>query len=292
MKLRRIALVGLAVVMAFGLMLGLSGCGFIIPIRGNGNVVSVYVPLNGTFDEIVVGGSFNVVVSSQASNRAILHVEENLARFVQVELQGNTLRVSQPINTSIRPTRPVEIHIGTEMLRGVRVTGSGSVMGEGQFEADNFRGSVSGSGSAELSFGDVNMLDISITGSGRLDLAGGIAERANVTVSGSGRADIDFDITDTLDLRITGSGDVMFEDGIADQANISVSGSGTANLRRLVTQAAYVRVTGSGDVFITLEESLNGSIAGSGDVTYFGYIDDANVDVRTTGSGRVRRGRS
>jgi hypothetical protein len=102
-------------------------------------------------------------------------------------------------------------------------------------------------------------------GSGSIS-ANGLAARAfGLTISGSSAATLK-GTAESFDLSVFGSGDVQAGELIAKQVNVNVSGSADA-----VVQAT---------------QSLNASVTGSGDVTYFG--NPANVQRNVTGTGAVK----
>jgi len=145
----------------------------------------------------------------------------------------------------------------------VLVTGSGGAW----VPADNANGgsvtgsravlTVTGSGGARVDGDDAG--GVSVRG-----------ERMNVTVTGSGGVRLGEMEADQLDVRVTGSGDLTVAGGrVVDQA-ISTSGSGTYRARELRSDTAQARVTGSGTVTIQVADELQARLTGSGDVRYAG----------------------
>ncbi|WP_423148328.1 head GIN domain-containing protein [Rubrolithibacter danxiaensis] len=109
--------------------------------------------------------------------------------------------------------------------------------------------------------------EVSLSGSGKLDIAGAFPDQ------------------EIFRLRISGSADVTVEDRFnSEEVRADISGSGNANLEKINAQHAEVNISGSGDVRITSEETLKARISGSGKVFYTG---NATVNSSISGSGKV-----
>ncbi len=105
---------------------------------------------------------------------------------------------------------------------------------------------------------------LKVSGSGALEWQG-VAPQIGAEVNGSG------------DLRLAGS---------TDRLVLGVHGSGDAAASRLEAATGTVEVNGSGDASVTIRQSAEVSIRGSGDVDLFG---GANLSrVVHTGSGDLR----
>lgn len=109
-----------------------------------------------------------------------------------------------------------------------------------------------------------------------------------VSVSGSGKINVaDFD-GENLEFDISGSGQIKVV-GVTHSVSVDVSGSGSADLTELVSQTADIRISGSGKAKVNASEQLNVSISGSGRVDYIG---NPKVKKRIAGSGRISKMKS
>ena len=106
-----------------------------------------------------------------------------------------------------------------------------------------------------------------------------------IRLSGSGDIEIIGLDGEEFSYRLSGSGDLTAE-GRVDNLSIRISGSGDVDTRDLIAKDVIVRVTGSGDAMVYAEESFDGHISGSGDITCWG--DPEDVDKSTPGSGDIR----
>lgn len=107
-----------------------------------------------------------------------------------------------------------------------------------------------------------------------------------VALSGSGDVVVEGLTGEQFEYEISGSGEATLI-GTVEEVNIEVSGSGDVDARELKAKRAYVAIAGSGDVAVWAEELLDGDIAGSGDIAYYGNPSKVNKNV--AGSGDIRK---
>lgn len=108
-----------------------------------------------------------------------------------------------------------------------------------------------------------------------------------ISASGSGDFEIDNLTGDYFEYNISGSGDLTVNGEVTD-LEISVSGSGDVDAKNLKAENAWVQISGSGDVEVYAGRSLNCSVAGSGDIRYYGEPTDISRSVSGSGSIRAR----
>lgn len=124
-------------------------------------------------------------------------------------------------------------------------------------------------------------------GSGDLRVTGVQGRRLESAIDGSGDLRIDDARLGRYDLRVAGSGDVTIA-GHADEARFQVDGSGDVHAAGLAARRVEVRIAGSGDAQVDATESLDASVAGSGDVSYGGHPREVTRHVAGSGSVRER----
>lgn len=179
----------------------------------------------------------------------------------------------------------VTVTITLKDLSALNVSGSGDAVAEGVFKTDNLDLSVSGSGSLEIEATVAGRLQANVSGSGDLTMKGSCQE-LNSDVSGSGKVNITGDIRDLADFSVSGSGKIS-ANGTAKSVHAGISGSGKVLAANLETEKCEVRITGSGDVEINVKTDLDATITGSGSVNYKG--NPSHVNSHATGSGHVRK---
>ena len=135
----------------------------------------------------------------------------------------------------------------------------------------------------------VTMKDIrAISSSGAGDIRAGALRTGDVklAVAGSGDLHIAELTAKMVHAAVAGSGDLTVA-GRADSLEAGVAGSGDLKAGRLEVADAKVGVAGSGSASVWARASLHASVAGSGDLRYFG--DPALRKTSVTGSGSLRR---
>ena len=127
---------------------------------------------------------------------------------------------------------------------------------------------------------------LSISGSGKAVVENGLkSDRMNLSVSGSGRIEIPSLTADDMKCSISGSGDIAINGGKIGRADLSISGSGSYSGEDAEIEEFDAGISGSGNCSCYVTESLSASISGSGNVVYSG---SPRINVRSSGSGRVR----
>jgi len=126
--------------------------------------------------------------------------------------------------------------------------------------------SLSGSGSLQTNtlFSDMDHVQVSVSGSGRMD----VRTEARAITS-----------------QVSGSGRIYF-DGSVDEFSITISGSGKIDAEALASNRCDVNISGSGNATVLVHDELDAKISGSGNVRYHG--DVARIQSRVSGSGHVR----
>ena len=126
---------------------------------------------------------------------------------------------------------------------------------------------------------------VKLDGSGDVTSSGTFtAEVMKLGIAGSGNITLAFNAERT-EADIDGSGDMKLS-GTTATLSVDLAGSGDVNAKGLRADKADVDIMGSGDVTLFASESLDASIAGSGDVAFAGRPGKVNTNVM--GSGEVR----
>ncbi len=128
---------------------------------------------------------------------------------------------------------------------------------------------------------------ITVSGSGDVFNDGAISSRIlNLTVSGSGKIKLDDLEAERVKCLQSGSGNIYLDgNGEATDLNISISGSGNFVGEDFEAKDVSVRISGSGGADVHCNENLKARIAGSGNINYNG---NPNIDQSIAGSGKVQ----
>lgn len=95
--------------------------------------------------------------------------------------------------------------------------------------------------------------------------------------------------TDNMDVTLRGSGDIQIDDLICDRCHVELIGSGDIGLTSVEAQDASAVLIGSGDIDLCLRkvDDTSLSLKGSGDITAEFSKDCGSVDCDLRGSGDI-----
>lgn len=146
---------------------------------------------------------------------------------------------------------------------------------------------VDGSGNLRIFGLEGGAAELRVKGSGDLRAVRVAVDEIEAVVSGSGELFLKEVFARDGEFIVTGSGDlVVTEGGRVERLEVNVIGSGDADLDDVAARVAEVNVIGSGTATIgTVDERLNASVLGSGDIRYRG---EPETDTVTLGSGEIR----
>ena len=199
-----------------------------------------------SFDRIRVDGPYKVVLQVGVAPYAVASGSQAALDEVAIDVQGRTL-VVHPSRSSWggfpgENRGPVEIRIGTHELTQAWLNGSGSLQ-INQVRGLTFDLSVQGSGAVDVEQAEVDQLRVSIGGTAAAIIAGK-AGKASVTVRGTGS----FDGTRlaSKDAAITADGPATIKTDVANSATIE--GYGPATITLTGEPACTSRLKGSASV--------------------------------------------
>jgi T5SS/PEP-CTERM-associated repeat protein len=175
------------------------------------------------FDEIVLLGSGDVIVSVTGTESLEIEAEDNVMPLLTSDVIDGRLELG--VTGSITTSRGITYTITAAQLEGVTIRGSGDINGT-DIDAISFEAAIEGSGRIDLT-GTSDDLTVRIEGSGDFDGRDLVSATGTVTVDGSGAALVN--VTDELTVTINGSGDVEF---IGDPLVFeTINGSGNVSRR-------------------------------------------------------------
>lgn len=207
----------LAGVLILGVAVLAAGCTI-----GSGNVITETRNVSG-FDEIVLLGSGDVIVSVTGTESLEIEAEDNVMPLLTSDVIDGRLELG--VTGSITTTHSITYTITAAQLKGVTIRGSGDINGT-DIDAISFEAAIEGSGRIDLT-GTSDDLTVRIEGSGDFDGRDLVSATGTVTVDGSGAALVN--VTDELTVTINGSGDVEF---IGDPLVFeTINGSGNVSRR-------------------------------------------------------------
>jgi hypothetical protein len=245
------------------------------------------------FDEIEVRGDMEVEISQDDSMELQLRGAQEDLNESPFYLKGSTLVLGKANKYFARESKGIKARVTLPTLTELKVDGSGNVYVTAFVLSESERGeapriSADGSGDVKLFSLTGPALELRVKGSGMIKAVDVFVDDLEALVGGSGDLFMQNVKAQTGELVITGSGDLTVTDsGFISDLEVSVVGSGDARLSPLDCDRAEVNIVGSGDASIgTVNNTLNASILGSGDIRYGGKPE---VEKALLGSGEVRR---
>ncbi len=203
----------------------LSGCALII-VQGNGNVTTESRTLTGAFTNVSADSTVDVVIVRGSSYSATVEIDSNLQRYVELELGGNTLHVTNPEAVMFSATRAV-VRIVMPALEEAATVGTGDLLIQ--------------------DFDTGAAIELRTTGTGDVSYSGTAFELSAI-VEGTGAVLLEGDAV-FLNVSIAGTGDVDAYAFFSDYANVSIAGTGNAVVYANETVTAVLSGTGDLDVY-------------------------------------------
>jgi hypothetical protein len=210
-------------------------------IRGEGPVVSENRNLKD-FHQIDFGVDGEVILKQGPRQEIKIEAQENILDVLETKVRKGKLEIDFG-NHQVRRYKDLKIYITVPEITYLKVSGSGRITGDTDFEVDDLDLRISGSGSIDFGALGANKIDSEISGSGDLFLNGDcVKHESNISGSGKIRA---YDLASVqTNIRISGSGNA--EVAVLDYLKANVSGSGKVRYKGNPT--VDVNISGSGKV--------------------------------------------
>jgi hypothetical protein len=191
-----------------------------------------------------IGLSFhgNVVLTQGSTQKVTIEAQQNIIDNIKREVKSGKWNIG--FEKNVKESKPVTIFITIPTLKGIGVSGSGTLVSTNTFKGlEDLSVAVAGSGTVKLG-AEAKSTEVAISGSGEVNLSG---------------------TSITLEIAISGSGDVIAQELKTDKCEVHISGSGDARVN--VDKSLEAAISGSGDVFYTGSASVSSHVSGSGSVS-------------------------
>jgi hypothetical protein len=239
----------LAAAFALLFVLGCMCAGLTIPVgspRGSGDPGQEVREVSGV-REVELAGFGNLYVEVGEKEHLLIEADDNLLRYIETEVQGDTLVIRHRRGMGLRPRLPIEYHLTVTSLEALQVTGAGNVKLP-ELQAERF--------------------DVQISGAGSIDLEEINADRLYVRIGGAGDFEIEGGAVGEQDVSISGAGDYRARDLESNTADVNLSGLGSATL--WVREHLEVHITGAGSVRYVGRPTVEKHVTGVGNVEAIG----------------------
>lgn len=188
------------------------------------------------FEEVEVVGSPNVYYTQADSFSVRVKGPDNFVDNILTEKNGKTLTVRNKgkwgvVNISFSDEDELAVYVTSPDLVAVRVNGSGDFISTDLIDTDNMNITLRGSGDINIDKLLCDRCDVELIGSGDIDLPEVEAKETSAVLVGSG--DIKMGLSKVADTRLSlkGSGDIKvdFSEGCRS-VDCTVNGSGDIGL--------------------------------------------------------------
>jgi hypothetical protein len=197
------------------------------------------------FDRIDLRGYGDIVLIQGDEERLAITADEKVMPRLISEVRGGRLVLDQDhtwLDWITFGNSPIHYEIGVKLLNGVTISGTGT------FVAARLESAV---------------VQMGVTGSGKIKIDDLQTQNAEITIGGSG------------EVRLSGN---------AAKTQIRTSGSAKIYALELACQEVELRISGSGQAWVQAEKSLNVNVSGSAKVYYRG---NPTLSPKISGSARI-----
>lgn len=194
------------------------------------------------FSAVITGGSEDLYVTQGANQKVRIEGDEEDVKDIETNVRNGVLHIEYK-DKWFRSHNRVKIYVTMKDIHGLKLAGSGNIIGETPITTDELELGISGSGSIKL--------DVTAT-----EINSGISGSGNIRLTGK---------TTDHNFKISGSGDVNTLDLKADNCAIQISGAGDAKVN--VSKKLDVKISGSGSIrYAGDPDKVNTNVSGSGSV--------------------------
>ena len=225
----------------------------VVFIRAHANTVAVagsaaseVRPVTANIVNVILSGPIDLALKQAATPELLVRGDAKLVSRVTTRLEGNTLYIgTRGIYISVGKTEQTKIELSLPNLEKLQTSGSGDAVIKG-FKGNKLEVSLQGSGNINLD-GEYQQVSASLNGSGDLNLGLGNAELLELASYGSGDSIVRGQVK-SFNARLTGSGDLKASALKSVAVNLNSTGSSSSKV--FAVQEIKLKVTGSGDVHV------------------------------------------
>jgi hypothetical protein len=189
--------------------------------RGNGQIeVQEYEV--GEFNELLVGGNYELVLIEARRSKVLIETDANLFRYINVENTDGTLHINNVHN--LKGSDGILVEVYYQNLEKIASTGASSIAHEGVINSEEFSIELSGAGAVQLEL-NTGQVSVDMSGAGVVELSG---------------------TTDRQIAHLSGAGGLVAEELVCAECDITLSGLGGAEV--YVTEKLTATITGIGGI--------------------------------------------
>ena len=209
-------------------------------LKGEGNVITQELLIN-EFKSVKLKSSSNVFITQGSPFKVVVKGQPNIISNIETDIQNDRWEIE--FEDCMKDYTKLNIYITMPEIQNLKVSGSGSITGMNEFDLDETKLEVDGSGKIDVELSDASKVIADISGSGEIKLAG---------------------TSNIIDIEIGGSGDVAAFDLETNIAYVKINGSGDVEV--FVNDELTGKINGSGDLYYKGNPYIDVEINGSGKV--------------------------
>lgn len=215
-------------------------------VVSTGSAASEVRPVTASIVNIVLSGPIDLALKQATTPELLVKGDAKLVSRVTTRLEGNTLYVgTRGIYISVGKTEQSRIELSLPNLEKLQTSGSGDAVIKG-FKGNKLEVSLHGSGNINLD-GEYQQVFASLNGSGDLNLGVGNSDLLELTSNGSGDSIVKGQVKN-FNVKISGSGDLKAS--ALKSAVVNLNSTGSSSSKVFASQEIKLKVTGSGDVHV------------------------------------------
>ena len=208
-------------------------------VKGSGNVVTEQRDVSG-FDRIALSGVGKVIITQGETEALTIETDDNLMRYIESNVRGDTLELGFVRNTIPVPTQSIIFRVSVVVLSGLESSGAGAFE-IGKLDTDRLKVILSGAGDIGVDSLSATDLAVTISGAGNVELAGRV-ERQDINLSGLGNYRAPDLESQATTVRVSGAGGVV----IWAQNTLDVEISGAGNVEYFGNPDVTKNISGAG----------------------------------------------
>ncbi len=186
--------------------------------RGSGDLTTILRQV-AAFDRIEINAAFDLQITIGEKSELELTFDDNLIDRVITKVKGGTLMLD--IDGPVKVKHPCQVRITIPELERITTSGAANIDIEG-LDGELFEYNLLGAGNLTAA-GRVDVLEVTLSGAGDVDLRHLIADRVKVDVNGAGTVKVHAE--SRLRARVSGVGKIIYY-GDPDRVSRSVTGLG------------------------------------------------------------------
>jgi len=264
----RLIFITLPVVLLSMACLAVSGLGKVI--RGSGKVVSETRPVSN-FEQVSVCCGMHLILTQGETESLEIEADDNLLPEIVSTLEVGKLTIRfKDTNggTQYRPTQPIRIKVSAIHIRGLEVSGGGSLEA-GKIDTDRLDIGLSGGSLAKTGSIAADTMKLGISGGGDFSAQDLRLTHLEVDLSGGSMASIQALESDSLKLGSSGGGKITLAGSVAEQ-DLELSGGTEYKAGDLESERVTISMSGGGESTLWVKEALQVDLSGGARVKYYG----------------------